>query len=242
MLQRQGRRQADLAGHVATGTTFPVEWVPIDQPPGLRRRLRTARRTNDQAMRLSATRAGPTEQREFSRLEGTVYDRGWIYFTSTQGGAPGPPAGPGRASATARARSGRYDTASQTLHMLYESPSQDVLDFPDNVTTSPRGTLVVCEDGARPELPARADPQGRAVRHRPEQDRRAQLNDEFAGSTFSPDGETLFVNIQSGTVACRSRSGALAPHRRLTARTPLTARAVPPVDPCRRRVVPGCAP
>ena len=31
--------------------------------------------------------------------------------------------------------------------MLYESPSQDVLDFPDNVTTSPRGTLVVCEDG-----------------------------------------------------------------------------------------------
>ncbi len=24
-----------------------------------------------------------------------------------------------------------------------------------------------------------------------------QLNDEFAGSTFSPDGETLFVNIQA---------------------------------------------
>ncbi len=26
-----------------------------------------------------------------------------------------------------------------------------------------------------------------------------QLNDEFAGSTFSPDGSTLFVNIQSST-------------------------------------------
>ena len=64
-----------------------------------------------------------------------------------------------------------YDTKSQTLHMLFESPSKDVLDFPDNVTTSARGTLIVCEDGDQLQLPARPDPQGRALRHRPEQDR-----------------------------------------------------------------------
>ena len=34
------------------------------------------------------------------------------------------------------------------FRLVFESPSADVLDFPDNVTTSPgRGTLVVCEDG-----------------------------------------------------------------------------------------------
>ena len=32
------------------------------------------------------------------------------------------------------------------LELIYESPGPDTLDFPDNVTVSKRGTLVVCED------------------------------------------------------------------------------------------------
>ena len=46
-----------------------------------------------------------------------------------------------------RGRSGAWTSGPRRLHMLYESPSADVLDFPDNVTTSARGTLIVCEDG-----------------------------------------------------------------------------------------------
>ena len=89
-----------------------------------------------------------------------------------------------------------YDTRSQTLHMLYESASKDVLDFPDNVTTSARGTLVVCEDGTNLNFLRGLTRKGELFDIA--QNRIAtQLNDEFAGSTFSPDGETLFVNIQA---------------------------------------------
>ena len=53
------------------------------------------------------------------------------------------------------------------------------------------------------QLPPRPDPARPAVRHRPEpagQQHPAdatRYNDEFAGTTFSPDGHTLFVNIQA---------------------------------------------
>jgi secreted PhoX family phosphatase len=67
------------------------------------------------------------------------------------------------------------------------------------VTTSPRGTLVVCEDGNNPPghnflrgLTRKGDLFDIA-------ENRINLADEFAGSTFSPDGETLFVNIQQTT-------------------------------------------
>ena len=36
-----------------------------------------------------------------------------------------------------------YRTDEQTLQLIYESPDRDTLDFPDNVTTSPRGTIVL---------------------------------------------------------------------------------------------------
>ena len=80
--------------------------------------------------------------------------------------------------------------------MLYESASKDVLDFPDNVTTSARGHAGGVRGRDQPQLPARPHPQGELFDIA--QNRIAtQLNDEFAGSTFSPDGETLFVNIQA---------------------------------------------
>ena len=31
--------------------------------------------------------------------------------------------------------------------LLFESPGRDVLDGPDNMTTSPGGAIVICEDG-----------------------------------------------------------------------------------------------
>ena len=79
--------------------------------------------------------------------------------------------------------------------------------MPDNLTVSPRGGLVLCEDGtANPCMhgltadgrlvPLRAQhraPGRRAQRHRAATSRCG----EFAGATFSPDGRWLFVNIQS---------------------------------------------
>ena len=76
-----------------------------------------------------------------------------------------------------------------------------VLDLPDNVTTSRSGTLVVCEDSIGDNflrgLTRRGDIWDIALNRLVASDGTERFGDEFAGSTFSPDGRTLFVNIQA---------------------------------------------
>ena len=200
MLKVKGVTNADLAVHFADGTSFDVEWVKIDQPhfdfgrpPGT-----TAIHTNDEALQMVSSQGLAKGAAKFSRLEGTIEDRGWIYFTSTQGGASAGPTQPDTVGGFGRGwgQIWAYDTAASKLHMLFESPSRDVLDFPDNVTTSARGTLVVCEDGANFNFLRGLTRKGELF-DIAQNKIATQLNDEFAGSTFSPDGRTLFVNIQS---------------------------------------------
>ena len=85
----------------------------------------------------------------FRRLEGCWCDDGHLYFVSTNGGG---------------ARAGQVwdlDLAEQRLQLLYESPGRDVLRTPDNLTTMPNGSLLLCEDsdsslfGWRNERPTR---------------------------------------------------------------------------------------
>jgi secreted PhoX family phosphatase len=201
MLKVVGVDNADMAVHMANGTTFDVEWVEIKEPWrdfGKPAAGGLPTMTNNQVLQFVSSQGLAQGAAKFSRLEGTVEDRGWIYFTSTQGGAaagptqPDPVAGFGKGWGQIWA----YDTRASKLHMLFESPSRDVLDFPDNVTTSARGTLVVCEDGANFNFLRGLTRRGRLF-DIAQNKIAGQLNDEFAGSTFSPDGETLFVNIQS---------------------------------------------
>jgi secreted PhoX family phosphatase len=136
-------------------------------------------------------------------LEGSAYDDGVVYFTATQGGGPaetilGPvPDGYGNGSGQIWA----YHTRSKRLKLVFESPGPQTLDFPDNVTTSPRGTLVVCEDNINDNFLRGLTPRGRlfdiALNRLVGRNGNDRSNDEFAGSTFSPDGHTLFVNIQA---------------------------------------------
>ena len=76
-----------------------------------------------------------------------------------------------------------------------------MLDFPDNVTTSKRGTLVVCEDNVSDNFIRGLTRKGElfdiALNRLVSSTGTDRSNDEFAGSTFSPDGHTLFVNIQA---------------------------------------------
>jgi uncharacterized protein len=126
-----------------------------------------------------------------------------VYFTSTQGGGPaetslGPIAnGYGNGSGQVWA----YHTRSRTLRLVFQSPGPDVLDLPDNVTTSPRGTLVVCEDNVNDNYLRGLTPRGElfdiALNRLVSSTGANRFDDEFAGSTFSPDGHTLFVNIQA---------------------------------------------
>ncbi|MEJ7702979.1 MAG: alkaline phosphatase PhoX [Geodermatophilaceae bacterium] len=163
--------------------------------------------TNDEAIHAVAEQGWVQGAAYFSRLEGATYDRDIVYFTSTQGGGPRAPWERGRSR---RAITGfgsgfgqiwAYHTVSQELELVYVSPGPDVLDFPDNITTTRGGALVICEDGTNGNYVRGLTPNGVLF------DIAQNLipkgtdigGDEFAGSTFSPDGRTLFVNIQASS-------------------------------------------
>ncbi|MCP3786962.1 PhoX family protein [Micromonospora sp. A3M-1-15] len=205
MLAVRGRRNLNLAAAQRRHATYPVQWVDIDDPaprfpytPG-----QAAPTTNDQALTYVSRQGWDRGAAYFSRLEGSAYDDGVVYFTATQGGGPaetstGPVAdgfGNGHGQVWG------YDCRAQVLRLVYESPGPDVLDFPDNVTTSPRGTLVVCEDNVNDNYVRGLTPRGDlfdiALNRLVSSTGADRSNDEFAGSTFSPDGHTLFVNIQA---------------------------------------------
>jgi uncharacterized protein len=205
MLAVRGQANVDLAVSQPARATYRVEWVDIDDPaltfpytPG-----QTAPTTNDQALTYVSRQGWAQGAAYFSRLEGSAYDNGVVYFCSTQGGGPaetalGPIAnGYGNGSGQIWA----YHVQSQILQLLYESPGPDVLDFPDNVTTSPRGTLVVCEDNVNDNCLRGLTHGGQlfdiALNRLVSSTGTPRFDDEFAGSTFSPDGHTLFVNIQA---------------------------------------------
>lgn len=119
-----------------------------------------------------------------------------MFFNSTQGGTP--------EDATGAPRTGfgggfgqvwMYDLDRELLTLVFASPSKDVLDMPDNLTVSPRGTLLLCEDSPDDNFLRALTPTGRLI------DFAENIFDtnEFAGAVFSPDGQTLFVNTQAST-------------------------------------------
>ena len=132
-----------------------------------------------------------------------------MYFTSTQGGGPaetGPQLTLGYGRGAGQVWS--YDPRHQRLTCRYQSPGTATLELPDNITArSNRGTIVLCEDGPVDNyirgLSHRSTlfdiALNRLTRNNPSPDGTfaPRFAEEFAGATFSPDGQTLFVNIQA---------------------------------------------
>ena len=90
-----------------------------------------------------------------------------------------------------------------TLILVFESPSREVLDSPDNVTVSPRGGIVICEDGEGEQYLRGLTPDGAIF----DIGRNVLNEGEFAGCCFSPDGRVLFVNIQGSTLDAGTEPG-----------------------------------
>jgi secreted PhoX family phosphatase len=133
-----------------------------------------------------------------SRGEGAWYGNGVVYAISTNGG----PARQGQVFA--------YDPVNETFTCVYASPSADVLNAPDNVCVSPRGGLVLCEDGSGREYLHGLTPDGGIFRFAENnvvlpdsyQASKGYTGDftgsEWCGATFEPkNGNWLFVNLQS---------------------------------------------
>jgi secreted PhoX family phosphatase len=204
MLAVVGRPNIHLEAAGVAGTTYDVEWVDIADPnptfpytPG-----QPAPTSNNDAISYVGNQGRAQGAAHFSRLEGAVYDRGVVYWTSTQGGGIAETGsdtvggyGNGHGQVWA------FDPRAQQLMLVYQSPGPDVLDFPDNVTTSPRGTLILCEDNTNDNYLRGLSRKGElfdvALNRLVSITGADRAGDEFAGSTFSPGGHTLFVNIQA---------------------------------------------
>jgi secreted PhoX family phosphatase len=73
-----------------------------------------------------------------------------------------------------------------------------VLDLPDNLIVTPRGGVMLCEDGSDGNFLRVVTPEGTLFDFA-KNNVQDKLNDEFAGATFSPGGDVLYVNIQSNS-------------------------------------------
>jgi uncharacterized protein len=201
MLAVKGQPHKHLEGHQQRGATYDVRWVRIDEPDFFDP---SSPKSNNEAIVFVGNQGRAKGAAYFSRLEGQVYDRGIVYFTSTEGGgAPEESDANSAGYGNGYGQVWGYDTRRQTLTCVYQSPGPDVLDFPDNVTSSPRGTLVLCEDSSGDNYLRGLSRKGRlwdiALNRLTSglDDDEDRFGDEFAGSTFSTDGRTLFVNIQA---------------------------------------------
>jgi uncharacterized protein len=205
MLKVAGVDRAHLEAGQTVGASYPVEWVDIDDPnpafpytAGL-----PAPTSNDTALTFVSTQGRAKGAAGFSRLEGQVFDRGVVYFTSTQGGGAaesGPELTAGYGNGTGQVWA--YRPSTSTLTCIFQSPDDSVLDFPDNVTTSNRGTVILCEDSLGDNfirgLSRKGDLFDIALNRMTSNVTGApRFGDEFAGSTFSRNGKTLYVNIQA---------------------------------------------
>jgi secreted PhoX family phosphatase len=192
MLAVKGARREDLSKGQEPGAAYAVEWVDIDDPdPRFR-----GRPSNDEVVRAVGRQGRAKGAALFSRLEGAVFHQGTVYFVSTQGGDTDPADPPQDGFGDGRGQVWAYETWSDRLRLVYESPRAAALDLPDNVTVSRRGTLVLCEDGEGANHLRGLTRSGEIFDFCRLEPIPGDPGAEFAGSTFGPGGHTLFVNIQ----------------------------------------------
>ncbi|MDQ3206764.1 MAG: PhoX family protein [Pseudomonadota bacterium] len=211
----RGLRNADLTV-ARIGDEYELEWVDIADPDmdGL------AAPAGFPDISAGDTLSGPFAQAwdagalRMSRGEGIWYASGQMFIVDTSTGID------------SRGRRGRgegtvwiLDLARQRLRALFVSGNQLAANNPDNITVSPRGGVVLCEDGGT--SPDTYGPGSRllgltrqgesfylcknnveltstqiadAGKTIAEGDYRGS---EFCGACWDPSGETMFVNLQS---------------------------------------------
>ena len=171
MLKIVGVNGYETAINQTIGMALPVEWVTINTPD-------PATPTGAQGSAVFTEGFGKGGCR-FRRLEGCWHADGRIYFISTNGGNMG------------FGQVFVYDPTAETVTLIVESPSHDVFDGPDNLCTTPGGGLLFCEDATAAQFLRGVAASGEVFPFA----RNLRNTIEFAGVCFSPDGQTLFVNL-----------------------------------------------
>jgi uncharacterized protein len=212
MLAVADQPQLDTREGQQVGKRLEVSWVDIDEPDPEQLDVNDPRGTFFQGY----AKGGAL----FNRLEGCWEDGGSIFFVSTSGGdvKNGDVNSDGYQEGFGQVWEYRPWWKGGVLRLVYESPGAAQLDSPDNLTVTPRGGLIMCEDDASS---AHVDTHPLApgienVNRVIGLGRRGEafelavnvLNEsELAGCCFSPTGRTLFFNVFGSAVTGQGVEG-----------------------------------
>lgn len=126
----------------------------------------------------------------FARGEGMWYGNNEIYFACTNGGA-------NKSGQVFKYKPSKYEGTSResespgVIELFAEPNNTEILKYCDNLTVAPWGDVILSEDDDHPFLVG-ITPAGEYYKI----GENIGYKSELAGSVFSPDGSTLFVNIQ----------------------------------------------
>ena len=166
---------------MSVGLWLEIEWVDLDDPESPKDDLRERGYERGAAL--------------FARGEGIHWADNELYFTCTNGGKK-------RLGQIMRYQpSSKYDVLNQQtgrIQLFLESEDAGQFNYGDNLTVTPQGHLLVCEDQYTDVVDNHlrgVTPVGKVYDF-------ARLNaqTEMAGACFSPDGRILFVNVYSPTM------------------------------------------
>ncbi|WP_309397613.1 alkaline phosphatase PhoX [Cerasicoccus maritimus] len=169
---------ADTRNNPGGSTQFPlnksfeVDWVDLDDVEAPQDDLRFRAQKQGAAI--------------FARTEGIWTGDDEIYFACTTGG-------PQMFGQIFRLVPGRGEKP-DTLELFIESHDSDLMQNADNLVVAPWGDVIICEDSNAPHKRlVGVTPKGE-IYHLA----KCMYNSsELAGACFSPDGKTLFFNIQN---------------------------------------------
>lgn len=171
-------RDWDASTPLVRGVPVGVGWIDVENVD-----------SDDDSLRYQMFKRGAAR---FARAEGCWMGDDEVWFACTTGGRT-------KHGQLMRYRPSRFEgTPGEGAHpgqleLFLQPDDPSVIENADNITVAPWGDLIVCEDGAAPEHLLGVTPKGKVYRLA----KNAGSKAEFAGACFSPDGSTLFVNLQT---------------------------------------------
>ena len=157
-------------------------WIDLDNP-----------QSPDDDLRLRGHKAGAAL---FARGEGIHWGNNELYFCCTSGGAKKLGQIMRYVPSLSEGSSLENNTPGK-LSLFVESENKQSLNFGDNITVAPNGHLIVCEDQYTDQVDNHL--KGVTTNGQVYDFARIKLQTEPAGACFSPDGNTMFVNLYSPT-------------------------------------------
>jgi secreted PhoX family phosphatase len=167
---------------ISLNVEMEAHWIDLDNP-----------QSPDDDLRLRGHKAGAAL---FARGEGIHWGNNELYFCCTNGGAK-------KLGQIMRYVPSLTEGSSLEKHtpgklsLFVESENKQSLNFGDNITVAPNGHLIVCEDQYTDQVDNHL--KGVTTNGQVYDFASIKLQTEPAGACFSPDGNTMFVNLYSPT-------------------------------------------